>query len=657
MKPGRTHFAGAMLLAGALFLSSGASPARPADILSGEDAVILEETVEIDIRSVEVAVVRKSRRTQALTPHGAEEQGGVAVGYNAWESIRSLRGSVELPQGKRVEVKKQFIVDSAQFGSYDLYSDSKQRTLIFPGAVTGAILEYSYEKEVRNLFFLPGGISLQEEIPIRSRTLIVSAPASFPLRISTRGGNPEYTRTEESGRVTHRWHVRDVPAFKIETDMPPIEDVLGEVRVSPKEIIWDGTRIDASTWNGIASWDWSLARERMNPTPEVAQAARELTEGITDSMEQIRRLYDFVRSKVTYVSIQLGIGGWQPHHAADVLRHRYGDCKDKATLLIAMMRSLGLKGYPVLIRTRDEGLIDRDDPSSAFNHEIVAVPHEGGYLFMDPTWEKAPFGDLPYTDQGTTVLVVKDDGQGDLVETPLFPPENNGMHRMVTASIGPTGDLTGTYVSDYRGQPRLEMLNRLDSKPTEREDFIEGLMSWLCPGAVLKAHEVTLPSRPEDPLRVIIRFEVPRFVTRAGNFEVLSPYLVRFPFLTRIAAYSGRRVPVFFDYPYSVTSETRLRLPVGRTLRKTPADREVTGPGLTASTKHVLVREGDYFFLVVKRAVTVSRREIPVAEYQALREFLSGLSQEESKAVTLETPAAALALPGSRETHSTLSGR
>jgi transglutaminase-like putative cysteine protease len=634
-----------LLVLGLALLLEAHRPSLPADITAGEDAVILDENTSIDIHSPEEARVRYSRRLQILTARGAQEYGGVAVGYNKWVTIEELRASVISAQGKSVDVKKQSIVDSDQFGSYELYSDSKQRTIVFPGAAPGAILEHRYELLVRNLFFLPAEMDLQEEIPIQSRTLTVTAPASFALRVSVHGGAPAYSRTEEGGRVTQRWQVTNVPGFKREPDMPPLEDVVGSVSVTPKEGIWEGSRIDATQWDGVASWDWDLARDRVSPTPEIAQMAREVTAGVTDPTEKIRKLYEFVQDKVAYVAIELGIGGWQPHAAADVLRHRYGDCKDKAALLIAMMRSVGLQGYPVLVRTRNEGLLDRDDPTPFnFNHVIVATPEEDGYLFMDPTWEKATLGDLPYTDQGMPVLVVKDDGRGDLVDTALTPPERNRTHRLVTASIGPTGDLTGTYVIDYRGQARLRMSYELDSKPTEQENFVADLMGWLCPGAVMKAHEITRPAKPDDPLRITIRFEVPRFVTRAGNFEVVSPYLVRFPELTRITAYSARRTPVYFPFLFSTTSETRLHLPAGRTVKKLPADKESSGPGLTASTHHELTRDGDRQVLVVKRSVSVSRREIPVSDYQGLRDFLSGLAQEESRAVTLEAVAASAAL-------------
>jgi transglutaminase-like putative cysteine protease len=632
----RGSLVGPLLFVAALLPLQEHRSAPPADIEAGEDAVIQEETLDVEIISRTEGRVRHSKSVRILTTRGAEEYGTVTIGYNPWVSIRSLRGSVVSPAGKRAEVKKQQVWEGSLFASFELYADRKHRTINFPGAVPGATLEYEYEQVVRNLYFLPDAFYLQEEVPARSKTFTVKAPAAFPLRHAVRGASPEYSREERDGSVIHRWRVRDVPGLKDEPDMPPEDDLWPRVSIYLKEIQWDEHRIDASNWNGIARWYWDLARDRMVPDAAVTAAAREITAGASEPMEKIRRIYEFAQGKVQYVAIALGIGGWQPHASGQVLRHRYGDCKDKATLMVAMLQAVGLVGYPVLILTRDDGLTDRDYPSAAFNHAIVAVPVPDGYLFMDPTSEKTPFGDLPWTDQGVPVLVVREDGRGDLVETPLFPPERNRRHRLVTATINAAGDLTGDYIIDVWGQRRSDMADLLESKPSERKDDLADLMSWLCPGAVLLGHEVTNPSQPEDPLRITIRFQVPRFTTRAGAKEIVTPYLVRFPGLTRIAAYSGRRLPVFFDYLFSETSEVHLRLPEGRTLKKVPDDREIKGPGLIATTRHELVREGDRQVLVVRRSVSVGRREFPVADYPALRDFLGALGQEEARAVTLE---------------------
>jgi transglutaminase-like putative cysteine protease len=605
-------------------------------IEKGQDAVVLEESMEIDIRSITDARVRYLNRTQVLTQRGAEEHDVASVFYGPGRTVRDLRGSVTSPSGKRVEVKKQQMFDGAAFADFELYSDSKHRSLSFPGVVPGAIVEHSYELAVENLFYLDDLFYLQDAVPARLKTLTVRAPSSFPLRLPVIGATPEYNREERDGATAHRWQVKDVPAFTKESGMPPEEDLRPRVLISPKEIVWGTHRIDAGHWDGIAAFYWELARERMVPTPEVAQRAKGLTAEIHEPEQKVRRLYEFVQSKVNYVAIELGIGGLQPHPNGDVLRLMYGDCKDKATLLIAMLKAVGLRGFPVLILTRDAGLIERDNPSLHFNHAIVAVPAEDGYLFMDPTWETVPYGELPWTDQGVAVLVVKEDGRGDLVETPLASPERNRRHMNITGAIAPTGAFEGTCVIDAWGQRRVNLAPLLQAGATEREDALEDLMAALSPGAQMKAQEVIPPKGPADPLRLSIRFAIPGFVTRAGAFEVVSPHLGRFPSLTTFAAYPKRRHPIFFNNLFSDSVETRLTLPVGRTVRRLPVERKLEGAGLTASTRYELARDGERNVLVVRRSVSVGRREIPAAEYPALRTFLLALAEEEAGALTLQ---------------------
>jgi hypothetical protein len=426
--------------------------AAAASIEEGADAIILEERMEIEIHSVTNATVRYTNRTKVLTARGVAKHDVASVYYSTGVRVRDLRGSVTYPSGRTVKIKKKRIFDGAAFASFQLYSDSRHRSISFPGVVPGAIVEHSYELAIKNLIRLPWGFSLQETIPVRLKALTIKAPSSFSLRLSVRGGSPEYVREERNGVITQRWNVRDVPALRLDRSTPPSADLLPKILIAPKRIRWGDYDIDAATWDGIARFYWQLSRDRMEPTTDVARKANDLTAGVQDPLEKTRLLYEFVQGKVNYVSISLDIGGYQPHGNGEVLRHLYGDCKDKATLTIAMLRSVGLKGFPVLILKRDAGLIDRDNPALSFNHAILAVPSEEGYLFMDPTSEETPFGDLPWEDQGVPVLVIKEDGQGDLVETPLFSAEHNRRHITLTGRIGTDDAMEGYVVIEAWGQ-------------------------------------------------------------------------------------------------------------------------------------------------------------------------------------------------------------
>ncbi len=628
--------AGASLICALLALPAGRSLPRAADLEEGEDAVLLEESLDIEIVSETLARVRYFNRTKVLTSKGVDEHGSASIEYNPSVTIREFRAAVISPQGKRSEVKKQHFFDAAAFASFELYADRKHRSVSFPGRVPGSILEYQYEEEVRNLFYLQSEYDFQGTIPVRSMTLSVHAPASFPLRFAVQG-SPEYARDEKDGTITHRWQMRDVPALKKESLMPPDKDLIPHVQIYLRSFLYGADRVDATDWNGIARWTRDLSREKEVPTEEVAAKARELTAGLTDPTVKAQRIYEFVQKNINYVAIEIGIGGLQPHDSGSVFKNRYGDCKDKATLLIAMLQAVGVRAYPVLIRTRDSGLTDRDYPSSDFNHVIAALPDGDGYLFMDPTWEHASFGDLPWTDQGANALVVKEDGSGDLVQTPLLPPDHNRLQWLVTATLGEDGDLEGSYTIEAFGQDRTDFAGFVaEAKPTEREDALAWFSARICPGAVLLAHDVIPPKGPQDSLKLTIRFRVPRFLVRAGSVDVLSLHLVRFPNVARMAASSSRHHPIFLENLSRETSEVRLYLPPGKHIKKLPEGRNLEGPGFSASTTYEVKGERGRDVLVVKRSMTFSKREIPVADYSALKQSLAALLEEESRAVTLQ---------------------
>jgi hypothetical protein len=151
----------------------------------------------------------------------------------------------------------------------------------------------------------------------------------------------------------------------------------------------------------------------------------------------------------------------------------------------------------------------------------------------------------------------------------------------------------------------------------------------------MKEYRVIPAAGPEDPVKVVIQFESPGYVIRAGSAVLISPVLARFPHFSDLVSTTDRRFPAFFETLYTDTSEVQIRLPPGRTVAKMPANRESECPGLKASTTYALTKDAEGSTLVVKRSLTVSRREIPAADYPALKEFCSGLAREDAGAVSL----------------------
>jgi transglutaminase-like putative cysteine protease len=606
------------------------------ELHQGHDAIVLEESLEIEVFSITNAQVRYLNRTQVLTPRGVEEHNVASLTYGAGETIQRLEGSVLLPSGKRLRAAGRDMVDGPAFASFELYSDTRHRSIHFPGVVAGSVVEHSYVKDVHNLFRLGDTFFLQQSVPVQLMTVTLKVPADVPFWYSTEGGSPEYSMEDVAGVAVHRWRVRDVPAYKQEPDAPPVWDLLPRIKIAPKELSWSGFHINAASWDGIARFYWELASSRMQPTPEVVRTAEHLTAGAVGGAEKVRRIYEFIQDNVEYVAISLGIGGYRPHPSGEVLRHRYGDCKDKATLMIAMMKALNLEGWPVLIRTRDDGLLEKDHPALAFNHAIVAIPSEEGYLFADPTSPFTPYGDLPWGDQGAHALVVRRDGVGDLVTTPLFEPERNARRLALSASVDASGNLTGLLTMEAQGLRRGWLASLLKSKPEEQQEEVLGFLAAIAPGVQVKSHLLERSGQPAEGPRLSAGLAVPGFVVRSGPIEAANPHLIKLSGLASRAASARRSQPVFFPFLFKDVLESRLRLPPGRTVRKLPEGRRIEGPGLLAESHYELVREEGRNVLIVTRALTVSRREIPPAEYPALRSFVAALAEEEARGVTLQ---------------------
>jgi hypothetical protein len=410
----------------------------------------------------------------------------------------------------------------------------------------------------------------------------------------------------------------------------------------PRAIEWAGHRVDASTWDGVAAFYRNIAESRMQPPPEVAKLAAELTAGITETRGRIRKIYEFLQDEVDYVAISLDLGGWQPHPSGQVLRYRYGDCKDKATLMIAMLRALEIPSLPVLIRTRDAGLVRPGQPSLSFNHAIVAIPSDEGHLFIDPTSTITPFGDIPWSDQGASALVVGADGRGTLVTTPVFPARHNERRLTVTGSIDSSGGLQARIALEARGQ-RLNALAPLRSANAgERQEGLADLVADLVPGARMRDHRINASKARDGVMEVELELEVPRYLQSAGQVDVVGAHVARLPGLATLEG-SQRSQPVFFHYPLTETVDQTLKLPPGRTVRKLPADVRLELPGLSSDTRYELLRQEGRNVLHVTRSVTVDRREFSVQEYETLRSFLSSVAQEDARALTLQSEAAAAA--------------
>ncbi len=324
-----------------------------------------------------------------------------------------------------------------------VYGDRKVRRFSLSGVAPGTIVDFSYTTEELKPF-LPGDFfaywSVQTATLTRRSRYIADVPATLAPRIKER--NLDFARVEKvaAGRKVYTWATKEVQKVKAEPYAADSNSVYMSIALSsPME------------WQRLASWYAGLAKDRYTLTPALEKKLSELVKDARSWDDSLRAVHRWVAQDVRYVSIALGIGGYQPRTPAAVLETQYGDCKDKATIFVAMVQRMGRRAYPVLLNS--SGGVDRDLPSiEQFDHAIAAVERpQGGYLYVDLTSELTPLGSLPFEEQGEFALVVHPDGRGEQVTLPKDLPSTNLAETVIVGELLPNGKVNARYVERALG--------------------------------------------------------------------------------------------------------------------------------------------------------------------------------------------------------------
>ena len=386
---------------------------------------------------------------------GVGQWGQVVVGYNsANERIEIPYVRVHKADGSTVTAPPDAVQDlSAPIErEAPVYTDYRQKHITVPGLRPGEELEYDIVTIIHTAL-APGQFWMDYDFDkssiVLDEQLEVNIPRDRAVKLKTKPGfDPKIT--DEKDRRIYRWGsshlVRD-------------DDDKDKDRKKKKKKSDETPAIQMTTfgsWDEVGHWYASLERDRRVPSPEIRAKEEELTKGLTTDSDKIQALYDYVSKNFRYVSLSLGLARYQPHAASDVFHNQYGDCKDKHTLLEAMLDAAGYKASSVLINSSRK--LDPDVPSpSQFDHVITLLPLGRDEIWMDSTAEIAPYRLLAFPLRKKQALVVAPDGTGRLEETPADPPMPNSQVEELEGKVSELGKLTLHVHYTMRGDTELLM--------------------------------------------------------------------------------------------------------------------------------------------------------------------------------------------------------
>jgi hypothetical protein len=440
-----------------------AAIAQPKGTYSPEtSAVVLLDDTVLSVGNDGKAVERRRHVVRILRPNGRDE-GVIVVPYDKDSKILSLHVWSVGPDGHEYAMKDNEIADEGYPGGGGMYFDERFKVANAPGRDPGGVVAYEVEQRIAP-YDHETTWHFQGDIPHVKQSFTLEVPPNYTY-VSV-WAHHDSVKAIDLEHQRYRWEMNDVPGIDLDrVPMHPSAYALeGRMTVHYGPVGASGPPL--GSWQEIGEWYDALSRDRMVANPEIAAKAAELTAGKTDFYDKTEAITEFVQKQIRYFVIEKGIGGIQPHPASDIFRNRFGDCKDKATLLSAMLSTVGVHSVIVLVDT-NRGFVDPDAPSERGNHAIGAIEIPNGYdspklrsvvtaktgkryLIVDPTWEKTPFGQLESDLQGGFgVLVEGKDSQ--VIPLPVLNPELNKVQRSAKFQLDADGSLKGSIVEKRFG--------------------------------------------------------------------------------------------------------------------------------------------------------------------------------------------------------------
>ncbi len=593
------------------------------------------------------------RRVRVQSEAGVQRWGQLRFGYNAASEnfeisyVRVIKqdGTVVTAGADAVQELTGPVQQIAP-----VYTDYREKHVTVPGLRPGDVMEYGTVTVIRmplapNQFWMQ--YDFQESNVVLDEQLEINLPVARVVKLKTKPG-AEPKITEEQGRRIYRWSSSHLATEEEEK----VDEKDRKKKKRPADEIPAVQLTSFASWEEVGRWYGGLEKDRRVPSKAVRAKAEELTKGLATPTEKVEALYDFTAKNFRYVSLSLGMGRYQPHLADEVLHNQYGDCKDKHTLLAALLEAEGIHASSVLINSTRK--LDPDVPSPAqFDHMITMVPMGKDELWMDTTTEVAPFRLLSFSLRKKQALVIAPDGVSHLEETPADSPIPDAEKLRIDGKVDDSGKLDTVIAYEIRGDSEIPLRHTFRNTPSGKWQQIlaetsakEGL------GKEVSDVKVSDPVATREPFTFSYRVVKADYLDQSKKkLDVRLP-ISFFRLVSADADDADNPEPIKLGPPNTVSYHLRIEFPSKYVLRA-PVPLSVKRDYGNYEAAYKL--EGDV--LSAERKLSTSESELASSRVQDYLAFRRAVGADLVQGFALETTVAATSVSTSSMTADELVNR
>lgn len=600
----------------------------PDSLKENANAVLRNEELYVEIKDIGKAVIHQKYAITILNEFGNK----YAVYRNQYDKLVSLSdisGTLYDAAGNKIKsARRKDIYDYSNDGS-SFFTDDRVKTFSFSHATYPYTVEFEDEQVYNGIYYLPIWMPVKsDQFAVQRSKLVVETEIGYELRFKQFNYQNNPVKTTDK-KVTYSWEINNYKAFENDYFLPDDVEIAPCVMLAPGKFSISGYTGNMTTWDELGKFQLELNKDRDILPDAIKKQIHTLTDNITSDEEKVRIIYEYLQKNTRYISIQLGIGGWQPLPASFVAEKKYGDCKALSNFMISLLKEINIKAHYVVINAGQDvstGLYE-DFPCKYSNHIVSCVPLKNDTMWLECTSQIQSAGYMgTFTGNRKALLIT--DGGGVVVNTPKFIAEENKVVRKISASIDAEGNLKMGIVSKLTGteqerehellhnatqEQRVNFMNHVYNLPTYTVDKIEYREIKGRVPEIVEQCSITAPAYANITGKRM--FVVPNLLTQC----------------LKLAANKTRTFDIVYKKAYTNADSIEIKIPDGYSVEMMPKN--------VAETNKFGTYKIDFFYanntIKVVRYYKQQVNRYPASEYQNLVDFYEKMAKADRAKIVL----------------------
>ena len=440
------------------------------------NACIRNEEITVDMRSPDNVMLNVKKAITVFNQNG-EDEARLVIYYDKNISIKGIKGEVYNSVGKLTnKFSQNDFADMSAADGFSLFVDSRVKHYLPSVNQYPYTLVYNYEiRNKQNLIIPDWSPKPADDVSVEKSTYTFICKPTDQVRIKTNNysGTPDVLTDEKQKKTI--WKVNNILAVRTEPYSPAHETYATNIQIAPQTFYYYNHKGSYTNWRELGKWIYDdLLAERKALPPATIEMVKDLVKNEKTDKDKARKIYQYLQDKTRYISVQIGIGGFQPIAASEVDRLGYGDCKALVNYMQSLLQAANIASYYCMVSAGSEK--KSMDPTYASmeqaNHAILCMPLKGDTTWLECTSQKIPFGFLSDFTDDRLVLACTAEG-GKLLHTPKLTTAENLQIRRADLTVQLDGSISGKMNTVYSGSQYENQESLIGKSITEQHKLLK----------------------------------------------------------------------------------------------------------------------------------------------------------------------------------------